>query len=230
MFCLKEFPKNCVPVNNFVNLKPINWALIVIVLCLSDLLKVTLAQPYRNPQRCSHRLENALEHMRRRSIQTKTSRSYTPQTPYTLYHSLYGPTEEAEEDFYHPSNDRGYYAKNINRNYRPYSRLDFDEALHQAQDAYQNQRQPHRLSVARVDVEDLKVRLPNENSAKWVEVDKCKFSSENSTLDTRLIFPDLTLSGKVVLQPTGGKCLMILRLRHAGIEFRTIPIGFEKMS
>lgn len=168
--------------------------------------------------------------MRRRSIQTKTSRSLTPQTPYSLYHSLYGQTEDAEEDFYHPSYDRGYYAKNINRNYRPYTRLDFDEALSQAHDAYQSQRQPHRLSVSRVEVQDLKVKLPNENSAKWVEVDKCKFSSENSTLDTRLIFPDLTLSGNVVLQPTGGKCLMILRLRHAGIEFRTIPIGFEKIN
>ena len=40
MFCLKEFPKNCVPLINCLNLKPINWApLIVTVLCLSDLFK-----------------------------------------------------------------------------------------------------------------------------------------------------------------------------------------------
>lgn len=170
--------------------------------------------------------------MRRRSIQTKTSRSYVPQSPYSLYHSLYGQPDDPDEDFYHPynNNDRGYYAKNINRNYKPHSRLDFDTPLTQTHESYQNQRQPHHLQVARVDVEDLKVRLPNENAVRWVEVDKCKFSSENSTLDTRLIFPDLTLSGKVVLQPSGGKCNMILRLRHAGIEFRTIPIGFEKIS
>lgn len=209
-----------------------NLYLIFFILTIFYQYLDSTAQPYRNTQRCSHRLENALEHMRRRSIQTKSSRSYEPQTPYSLYHSLYGQPEDTEEDFYHPyNNDRGYYAKNINRNYKPYSRLDFDAALTQTPNPYhQTQRQPHRLAVARVDVEDLKVRLPNENAARWVEVDKCKFSSENSTLDTRLIFPDLTLSGKVVLQPTGGKCNMILRLRHAGIEFRTIPIGFEKIS
>lgn len=168
--------------------------------------------------------------MRRRSVQERSSRSYEPQTPYSLYHSLYGQNDEPEEDFYHPNNNRGYYAKTINRNSKPYTRLDFDAALLQTQHAYQNQRQPHHLPVARVDVEDLKVRLPTENAVRWVEVDKCKFSSENSTLDTRLIFPDLTLSGKVVLQPTGGKCNMILRLRRAGIEFRTVPIGFEKLN
>ncbi|XP_037823400.1 uncharacterized protein LOC119611780 [Lucilia sericata] len=231
MFCLKEYRKNCCICSNNFKLCSVKSVYLVLTLLLIQVFKVSLAQPYRNTQRCSHRLENALEHMRRRSIQTKSSRSYVPQTPYSLYHSLYGQPEEPEEDFYHPSNDRGYYAKNINRNYnQPYSRLDFEAALSQTQNQYQNQRQPHRLAVARVDVEDLKVRLPNENAARWVEVDKCKFSSENSTLDTRLIFPDLTLSGKVVLQPAGGKCNMILRLRHAGIEFRTIPIGFEKIS
>ncbi|KAM7360129.1 uncharacterized protein ACRADG_003515 [Cochliomyia hominivorax] len=230
MFYLKEFRKNYSFAIKICNVKRVEFLLLLIFI---QVFKVTLAQPYRptHTQRCSHRLENALEHMRRRSIQTKSSRSYVPQTPYSLYHSLYGQPDEPEEDFYHPyNNDRGYYAKNINRNYKPHSRLDFDAALQQTSSPYQQQRQPHRLPISRVDVEDLKVRLPNENAVRWVEVDKCKFSSENSTLDTRLIFPDLTLSGRVVLQPTGGKCNMILRLRHAGIEFRTIPIGFEKIS
>lgn len=180
--------------------------------------------------------------MRRRSFQMKSGRSYQPpQSPYAVYHSLYGQRDDNDDDFYHPPTDRGYYAKNINRNYRANSRLDFDAALasysNTNTDSYNSphyqqhsQRQPHKLQVSRVDVEDLQVRLPPENTARWVEIDKCKFSSENSTLDTRLIFPDLTLSGKIVLQPTGGKCNMILRLRRAGIEFRTVPIGFEKIS
>ncbi|XP_073820511.1 uncharacterized protein [Musca autumnalis] len=211
-----------------------------LVILIFVLFEVVLSQPYRNTQRCSNRLENALEHMRRRSFQTKSARSYTPlQSPYALYHSLYGQADEnIDDDFYHPSPDRGYYAKNINRNYGPNSRLDFDAALSTYQNSppsqvyqkYQTQRQPHKLQVSRVEVEDLRVRLPPDTSARWVEIDKCKFISENSTLDTRLIFPDLTLSGRIVLQPTGGKCNMILRLRHAGIEFHTVPIGFEKVS
>ncbi|XP_061395647.1 uncharacterized protein LOC133331262 [Musca vetustissima] len=202
-------------------------------------LNLVSSQPYRNTQRCSNRLENALEHMRRRSFQTKSARSYTPvQSPYTLYHSLYGQVDEnTDDDFYHPQPNRGYYAKN-NRIYGPNSRLDFDAALSTYPNSpqaapiylkYQTQRQPHKLQVSRVEVEDLRVRLPPETSARWVEIDKCKFISENSTLDTRLIFPDLTLSGRIVLQPTGGKCNMMLRLRHAGIEFHTVPIGFEKI-
>ncbi|XP_013114088.2 uncharacterized protein LOC106091928 isoform X1 [Stomoxys calcitrans] len=205
-----------------------------ILLC-GGLFQAVLSQPYRSHQRCSTRLENALENMRRRSYQTKTGRSYSPpQSPYALYHSLYGQEDDGADDFYRPTANRGYYAKNINRSYGPNSRLDFDAALNTYTSGppyqYHTQRQPHKLQVARVDVEDLRVRLPSENAARWVEIDKCKFSAENSTLDTRLIFPDLTLSGRVVLQPTGGKCNMILRLRHAGIEFRTVPIGFDKVS
>lgn len=59
---------------------------------------------------------------------------------------------------------------------------------------------------------------------RWVQVDKCHFNANNRTLDTRLLFPDLTISGKVILHPAGGRCNMILRLRRAGIEFRTIPL------
>uniref|UniRef100_A0A0A1XFM3 Alanine--tRNA ligase n=1 Tax=Zeugodacus cucurbitae TaxID=28588 RepID=A0A0A1XFM3_ZEUCU len=185
-----------------------------------------IAQPYKQ-QRCSSRLENALEHMRRRSIPAKSSRSFSGETPYTLYQTFYGQNSEPEDDFY-SGGDRGYYAKNIQR--QPQSESPaymgrFDDLF----SSDYNRRQPHKLAaVSSVDVEDLRVRLPSKStSTRWVEVDKCRFSTQNSTLDTRLIFPDLTISGKVVLQPTGGKCHMILRLRRAGIEFRTIPIGFE---
>lgn len=167
--------------------------------------------------------------MRRRSTPAKSSRSFSGETPYTLYQTFYGQNSEPEDDFY-SGGDRGYYAKNIQRqpqNESPAYMGRFDDLF----SSDYNRRQPHKLAaVSSVDVEDLRVRLPSKStSARWVEVDKCRFSTQNSTLDTRLIFPDLTISGKVVLQPTGGKCHMILRLRRAGIEFRTIPIGFESV-
>ncbi|KAL7731041.1 hypothetical protein ACLKA6_014259 [Drosophila palustris] len=225
------------------------------LLLLCFVLQAVVSQPYQTPQRCSNRLENALEHMRRRSVQTKSSNSgvrsrsmweQPQQTPYQLYHSFYGQHSEPEDDFYNVGSSsnygRGYYGKRRRRNGRPYAfgdtadsgsgssgngALELEDLLltHQQQQQYQH-RQPHKLAISRVEVEDLKVRVPPAKSAsRWVEIDKCKFSTENSTLDTRLIFPDLTLSGKVVLQPTGGRCNMILRMRHAGIEFRTVPLG-----
>ncbi|EDV93084.1 uncharacterized protein LOC6563024 [Drosophila grimshawi] len=222
---------------------------------LSALLQAVVSQPYQTPHRCSNRLENALEQMRRRSAQTKGSSSRARsrsmweqpmQSPYQLYNSFYGQHSEPEDDFYNVGGGtgygRGYYAKLIRRKGRPYpqgdtgasgvgsSALELEELLSSHQQQHQQHqyqhRQPHKLAVSRVEVEDLKVRVPPaKSSSRWVEIDKCKFSTENSTLDTRLIFPDLTLSGKVVLQPTGGRCNMILRMRHAGIEFRTVPLG-----
>lgn len=81
---------------------------------------------------------------------------------------------------------------------------------------------PHR----NVEVAELRVRLPT--NARWVHVDKCNFVPENRTLDTRLVFPDLTISGKVFVRPHQGNCEMILRLRRAGIEFHTTPIVEER--
>lgn len=157
--------------------------------------------------------------MRRRSMHVKTSRQLSDdRSPYSIYQSIYGPQNDEDVDY-----DRGYYAKHLKRgNARPVV-----SNIRQDTNAYHNQRQPHKISIPRVDVEDLRVKLPQSSTVRWVEVDKCNFSTENSTLDTRLIFPDLTISGKVIMQPTGGKCSMILRLRRAGIEFRTTPIGFE---
>lgn len=60
-------------------------------------------------------------------------------------------------------------------------------------------------------------------------MDRCKFNPRNSTLDTRLLFNDLTISGRVNLfnddevqrepiRPDAEEsCSMILRLRKAGI-------------
>lgn len=78
------------------------------------------------------------------------------------------------------------------------------------------------LPLRSVAVAELRVRLPQ--NVQWVHVEKCQFIPVNRTLDTRLVFPDLTISGRVVVQPGGGECDMILRLRRAGIEFRTVPI------
>ncbi|XP_016961294.1 uncharacterized protein LOC108032007 [Drosophila biarmipes] len=227
----------------------LNW--LHFLLSMWALLQVTLSQPYQLPHRCSNRLENALEHMRRRSVQTKSSSSYSramweppPQSPYQLYHSFYGQHSDPEDDFYNVGGGynagRGYHAKLLHRNGQAYpfsdssssGALELEDLLAVNQEKLQQQhRQPHKLAISRVDVEDLKVRVPPAKSAnRWVEIDKCKFSTENSTLDTRLIFPDLTLSGKVVMQPMGGKCHMILRLRHAGIEFRTVPLGYDSGS
>ncbi|XP_017122743.1 uncharacterized protein LOC108143046 [Drosophila elegans] len=220
------------------------------LLAMWAVLQVTHCQPYQLPlQRCSNRLENALEHMRRRSVQTKSSSSTSsssgramweppPQSPYQLYHSFYGQHSEPEEDFYNVGGGggyhtgRGYHAKLLHKNGQAYPFAGASgggRGALELEDLLAVNRQPHKLgAISRVDVEDLKVRVPPAKSAsRWVEIDKCKFSTENSTLDTRLIFPDLTLSGKVVMQPMGGKCHMILRLRHAGIEFRTVPLGYD---
>lgn len=77
-------------------------------------------------------------------------------------------------------------------------------------------------STAQVEVANLKVRIPQ--NLQWVVVDRCHFIEQNRTLDTKLEFPDLQISGRIIMHPIGGRCDMILRLRRAGIEFRTIPL------
>lgn len=78
-------------------------------------------------------------------------------------------------------------------------------------------------------VTDMRVRLPSSNS--WVRVDHCRFNPRNYSLDTSLLFNDLTISGKVNLfndeelqrspvHPSPeDSCNMILRLRKAGIGY-----------
>ncbi|XP_053659160.1 uncharacterized protein LOC128708225 [Anopheles marshallii] len=78
------------------------------------------------------------------------------------------------------------------------------------------------LAAAQVEVANLRVRIPQNHH--WVVVDRCQFIEHNRTLDTKLEFPDLQISGRVIMHPSGGRCDMILRLRRAGIEFRTIPL------
>ncbi|XP_055616275.1 uncharacterized protein LOC129762231 [Toxorhynchites rutilus septentrionalis] len=77
-------------------------------------------------------------------------------------------------------------------------------------------------STSQVEVANLRVRIPHK--LQWVVVDRCHFIEKNRTLDTKLEFPDLQISGRVIMHPAGGRCDMILRLRKAGIEFRTVPL------
>lgn len=87
-------------------------------------------------------------------------------------------------------------------------------------------------------VTEMRVRVPSTSS--WVRVDRCRFEPRNSSLDTRLLFNDLTISGKVNLFNEGelqrepvkpnreDACNMILRLRRAGIGFHTEPLRLER--
>lgn len=63
-----------------------------------------------------------------------------------------------------------------------------------------------------------------------VKVDRCDLLSHNQSLDTRLSFPDLTIYGRVTLQPVGGHCDMILRLRRVGIDFKTSMLPPNRVS
>ncbi|KAJ8958142.1 hypothetical protein NQ318_006079 [Aromia moschata] len=134
----------------------------------------------RFPQRCSDRLENALEQIRRRQV---AKQKILRLNGYSLHQQL----RTAPYDMY---------------------------------------------------VTDMKVRVPPSNA--WVRVDRCRFNPRNSSLETRLLFNDLTISGKVNLfnelelqrEPISPSpedtCNMILRLRKAGIGFRTEPIRRER--
>lgn len=99
----------------------------------------------------------------------------------------------------------------------------------------------------------MRVRLPQNSN--WVKVEKCYFDPRNISLDTMLLFHDLTISGNVDLydaqeldrtipasrrlrknyadlrydasypKSPNNGCNMILRLRKAGIGFHTQPLN-----
>ncbi|XP_011561574.3 uncharacterized protein LOC105391732 [Plutella xylostella] len=116
----------------------------------------------------------------------------------------------------------------------------------------------HQMRSAPVDmyVTRMRVRLPQNSN--WVRVQKCYFDPRNISLDTMLMFNDLTISGNVDLfdaseldrgappnrlrrnynpppydhdyprdypRNRGSGCNMILRLRKAGIGFHTRPLN-----
>lgn len=129
---------------------------------------------------------------------------------------------------------------------------DVERPIHDREDYEEDERMANGgWESGRIRVAELRVRLPagdaDSGGQSWVRVEKCHFQPSNRTLDTRLTFPDLTISGRVQIQPKfnsrghggvadendasfkdardgGGSCSMILRLRQAGIEFRTVPL------
>ncbi|EFN78820.1 uncharacterized protein LOC105188379 [Harpegnathos saltator] len=93
---------------------------------------------------------------------------------------------------------------------------------------------PLEMSVSR-----MAVKLPEntkEPASHWARVERCVFEPERSSLRTRVVFNDLSVSGIVSLMPRDRRppirmlpnaesCRMTLRLRRAGIDFLTSPIA-----
>lgn len=66
----------------------------------------------------------------------------------------------------------------------------------------------------------------------WARVEKCIYDPSNNSLQTRVMFNDLSVSGVASLMPRNHQspipaesCKMTLRLRRAGIDFLTNPIA-----
>ncbi|KAK3919371.1 Mediator of RNA polymerase II transcription subunit 1.1 [Frankliniella fusca] len=89
--------------------------------------------------------------------------------------------------------------------------------------------QPLRSAPYDMYVTGMRVRVPGQ--AAWVRVERCQFDARNHSLDTRLLFRDLTVTGHVKLYEDGvrpvpapaGACTMTLRLRRAGLGFTAVP-------
>ncbi|XP_026273423.1 uncharacterized protein LOC113203119 [Frankliniella occidentalis] len=85
--------------------------------------------------------------------------------------------------------------------------------------------QPLRSAPYDMYVTGMRVRVPGQ--AAWVRVERCQFDVRNHSLDTRLLFRDLTVTGHVKLYEDAvrpaGTCTMTLRLRRAGLGFTAVP-------
>ncbi|XP_021710083.1 uncharacterized protein LOC5573865 [Aedes aegypti] len=188
------------------------WIVILLLYYTSSDLVVGRTRSTRNiyNQKCAARLESALDTTLRRSQQRSGSSSL-------IDFSETGPQKQSL----------------FNRS--PYN--NYDEDIEQIVSEYKHKYNNHNKnpnsggsffppsglsSTAQVEVANLKVRIPQ--NLQWVVVDRCHFIEQNRTLDTKLEFPDLQISGRIIMHPIGGRCDMILRLRRAGIEFRTIPL------
>ncbi|XP_078035033.1 uncharacterized protein LOC144469036 isoform X2 [Augochlora pura] len=89
---------------------------------------------------------------------------------------------------------------------------------------------PLEMSVSRI-----AVKLPQgarDTVSPWARVEKCVYEPNNNSLQTRVMFNDLSVSGLVSLMPRDQQppipaesCRMSLRLRRAGIDFLTSPIA-----
>ncbi|XP_003493986.1 uncharacterized protein LOC100744509 [Bombus impatiens] len=89
---------------------------------------------------------------------------------------------------------------------------------------------PLEMSVSRI-----AVKLPQgarNTGNPWARVEKCIYEPGNNSLQTRVMFNDLSVSGIVSLMPRDHQppipaesCTMTLRLRRAGVDFLTSPIA-----
>ncbi|XP_049548072.1 uncharacterized protein LOC125959296 [Anopheles darlingi] len=173
-------------------------------------------------QRCANRLETALDTTLRRSQQRSGSSSlidFSDSGPQRQ--SLFGAGPQ-RSPFSTASNSN--FDEDIQQIVTDYKQKygGHGNAVPPGLPFYATTVPPSLLSAAQVEVANLKVRIPQNH--QWVVVDRCQFIEHNRTLDTKLEFPDLQISGRVIMHPSGGRCDMILRLRRAGIEFRTIPL------
>uniref|UniRef100_A0A182IX22 Uncharacterized protein n=1 Tax=Anopheles atroparvus TaxID=41427 RepID=A0A182IX22_ANOAO len=169
-------------------------------------------------QRCANRLESALDTTLRRSQQRSGSSSiidFSDNGPQRQ--SLFG--ANGQKSPFSSSN----YNEEIQQIVSDYKQKFSDPPHGAGKPSYFPPSSPTSLlGAAQVEVANLRVRIPQNH--QWVVVDRCQFIEHNRTLDTKLEFPDLQISGRVIMHPSGGRCDMILRLRRAGIEFRTIPL------
>ncbi|XP_003702879.1 uncharacterized protein LOC100882072 [Megachile rotundata] len=89
---------------------------------------------------------------------------------------------------------------------------------------------PLEMSVSRITV-----KLPQgarDVGNQWARVEKCVYEPNNNSLQTRVMFNDLSVTGLVSLMPRDHQppilaesCRMTLRLRRAGVDFLTSPIA-----
>nr|CAD7462361.1 unnamed protein product [Timema tahoe] len=92
---------------------------------------------------------------------------------------------------------------------------------------------PLRTAPYDMYVTSMHVRMPGKTG--WYRVDRCHFDPVNTSLETQLLFKDLTISGVVKLYeesavlrapvqpPSADGCNMTLRLRRAGLGITAYP-------
>ncbi|XP_014257451.1 uncharacterized protein LOC106671128 isoform X2 [Cimex lectularius] len=85
--------------------------------------------------------------------------------------------------------------------------------------------QPLRSAPYDMYLTDMRIRAPG----KWAKIEKCRYDPGQGTLQTRLVFRELAVTGKVKLYnekldaPPAEKCNMTLRMRRAGLGFTVQP-------
>ena len=157
---------------------------------------------------CAYRVQRALDSMRRSAAGSR--RSSHQATIDLAGYALHQPLRSAPYDMYvtgmrvRVPGQTGWVSSVRNQYRKPNCKLN----------VYLNQR--HRHFVAQVRVE------------------RCQFDPRNQSLDTRLLFRDLTVTGRVKLYEDAvrpaGTCSMTLRLRRAGLGFTAAPASLPSLA